>query len=65
MAGFDVLELSPGRWQMRNVTTHVTHVTYGTRAEVEQRAKRGTDALNRIFGASKRHGSAWRNLKIR
>jgi hypothetical protein len=58
---FDVLEVAPGKWRFFNIRTNVTHMTYGTEAEIEEAATQQTSAWERQL-ADKRQGKSWRGV---
>lgn len=67
---FDVLLLSggrspkdAGRWSFTNRFNGIPHVTYGTRAEIEEQARLQTEAWERKKHGVKKLGSAWRDQK--
>lgn len=57
---FNLKEVEPGKWQVLNLLTDIAHVTYGTRAEVEQQAERQTASWRRKHKEHKERGSAWK-----
>jgi hypothetical protein len=44
---FDIEPLSPGKWQVTNTLTDVSHRTYGSWQEVEEQAREQTKAWKR------------------
>ncbi len=56
---FELEPLVPGRWRVLNTRTYVTHVTYGTEAEVIEALERASAAWERRLGP-KRSGGGWR-----
>lgn len=63
---FEVEEVSPGRWKVKNTRTTFEHVTYGTETEVREILTKQSAEWERKFAGldtkkPKVRGSAWRN----
>lgn len=52
-----------GRWKVTNRNTGIPHVTYGTKAEVEEQAKVQSEAWERKTNGVKKLGAGWRDTK--
>lgn len=61
---FEVSELGPEKWRLVNELTGISHVTYGSAKEVQEKARRQTDAWRKKIAASKGVGAAWRRMRV-
>ena len=48
-----------GRWRFTNLLMELTHITYGTRAEIEEQGRLQTEAWERKLGPNVKKISAW------
>ena len=63
---FEVEELTPGRWKVRNKLTSHEHVTYGTIAELRPLLEKQTKAWEAKYAPKKgANGAAWRNTMLK
>jgi hypothetical protein len=61
---FEVQQLSPLRWQVRNTLTTIVHITYGSEREVTEQLELQTlawkDKFDTFSKNKSKKGSAWR-----